>query len=190
GGTGTVTFTEGGPAVIVAPSLTVQDVDDTTLASATVMISNLLDSGFETLATNTAGTAITASYVAPNLTLSGTDTVANYQLVLRRLTYRNTSTNPDTVARFVAFVANDGTAAGTPAIATVLVVPTNDAPVLTPGGGSPTVTDDGPAVVVDPALGVADPDNTNLQSASVTITNVLDAGAETLAATTAGTSIV
>src|SRR5262249_28867870 len=113
-GTGTVTFTEGGPAVIVAPSLTVQDVDDTTLASATVMISNLLDSGFETLATNTAGTAITASYVAPNLTLSGTDTVANYQLVLRRLTYRNTSTNPDTVARFVAFVANDGTASGTP----------------------------------------------------------------------------
>jgi VCBS repeat-containing protein len=189
GGEGTVTFTEDGPPVIVAAALTVQDVDNTTLQSATVMISNLLDSGFETLATDTTGTSITASYVAPNLTLSGTDTVANYQLVLRRVTYRNTSANPDSVARFVAFVANDGSLASPPAIATVLVATSNDAPVLTSGGGSPTFTEDGAPAAVDPGLGVTDPDDTNLQSATVTITNVLDAGAEALAATTAGTTI-
>jgi VCBS repeat-containing protein len=189
GGAGTVTFTEDGPAVLVAPALTVQDVDNATLQSATVMISNLLDSGFEVLATDTTGTAITASYAAPNLTLTGPDTVANYQLVLRRVTYQNTSANPDPVARFVAFVANDGSLASTAAIATVLVATSNDAPVLTPGGGSPTFTEDGAAVAVDPGLTVTDADNANLASATVTITNLLNAGAETLAATTAGTTI-
>ena len=57
-GAGTVAFTEDGPPVAVAPALTVQDVDDTSLQSATVMISNLLDTGAETLAVDTTGTAI------------------------------------------------------------------------------------------------------------------------------------
>ena len=46
-GAGTVTFTEDGPPVAVAPALTVQDVDDASLQSATVTISNLLDTGAE-----------------------------------------------------------------------------------------------------------------------------------------------
>lgn len=190
GGAGTVAFTEDGPPVTVAPALTVADLDDLNLESATVMISNLLDTGFEILAVDTTGTAIVASYAAPNLTLTGTDTVANYQLVLRRVTYENTSGNPDNVPRFVAFVAHDGTVAGNILVATVLVNTSNDAPVLTPGGGSPTFTEDGPAVAVDPGLVVTDADDVNLESAGVGITNLLDAGQEVLAATTAGTSIV
>jgi VCBS repeat-containing protein len=188
-GTGTATFTEDGPPVPVAPVLTVTDVDDTNLESARVTIANLLDAGAETLAASTAGTAIAASYTAPVLTLTGTDTVANYQLVLRRVTYEDTSANPTLAARSVTFVANDGSVDSAPATATVTVAAANDAPTLTPGAGSPTFTEDGPPVAVDPGLAAADADSANLASATVTITNLLDAGAETLAATTAGTAI-
>jgi hypothetical protein len=189
GGAGTVAFTEGGLPVAVAPALTVADVDDVDLASARVTITNLLDPGAERLAADTTGTSITAAYTAPTLVLTGADTVANYRLVLRRVTYENTSVNPDTHPRQVAFLASDGSLDSSPAVATVVVNAVNGAPVLAAGSGSPTFTEDGGAVVLQPGLAVTDPDDANLESAKVTITNLLDGGAETLAATTAGTSI-
>ena len=188
-GAGTVSFAEDGPPVVVAPALTVADVDDTNLESATVTIANLLDTGAEVLAANTAGTAITASYVAPTLTLTGTDTLANYELVLRSVTYANNDGDPDLTARTVNFVGNDGDADSNSAPATINLTAANDAPVLAAGGGSPTFTEDGPAVAVDPGLTVTDVDDTNLESATVTITNLLDAGVEVLAANVTGTAI-
>jgi hypothetical protein len=188
-GGGSSTFTEDGPAVTVDPGLTVTDADDTTLASATVTITNLTDAGRETLAATTAGTTLVASWVAPTLTLSGSDTVASYQAVLRTVTYVNTSQDPDPTSRVVAFAALDADGAGAPATTSVVVTPVNDAPVATAGGGSPTFTEDGAAVAVDPAFTVTDADDATLASATVTITNLTDAGSETLAATTAGTAI-
>jgi hypothetical protein len=189
-GAGTVAFSEGGGPVAAAPALTVSDVDDATLVSAAVTITNLLDPGLETLAATTAGTSITALFVAPTLTLSGTDTVANYESVLRGVTYHDASSNPDPTARVVAFVVSDGTLASVPQAATVTITVVNDAPVVTAGGGSPTFVEGGAAVALDPALTVTDADDDALVSATVTITNLLDPGAETLAASTAGTAIV
>ncbi|WP_163095017.1 hypothetical protein, partial [Acinetobacter baumannii] len=42
------------------------------------------------------------------LTLTGTDTVANYQSALRSVTYADNSENPSTLARTVTFTADDG----------------------------------------------------------------------------------
>ena len=190
GGAGTVVFTEDGGPVMVGPALTVGDVDDTNLESATATITNLLDTGEEVLAADVTGTAIVAVYAAPTLTLTGTDSLANYQLVLRRVTYNNTAAFPNATARSVAFVANDGTLPSNTATATVTITTVNDAPVLTASGASPTFTEDGPAVAVDPAVTAADADDTNLESATVSITNLIDTGAEVLAATTAGTAIL
>ena len=92
------TFTEDAGAVAIDPGLAVTDVDDTNLESATVTITNLLNAGAEILAASTAGTSIAASYVAPTLTLTGPDTLANYQAVLRSVTYLNSSQNPTTAA--------------------------------------------------------------------------------------------
>ena len=44
------------------------------------------------------------------LTLTGSDTLANYQAALRSVTYQNTSENPSTATRTVSFTVNDGTA--------------------------------------------------------------------------------
>lgn len=138
---GVTAFTENGPAVIVDGALTVTDTNDTDLESATVTITNLLDAGVETLSATTGGTAITATYTAPTLTLTGTDTVANYQTVLRSVTYNNTSQNPNEAARIIRFVANDGSADSAAATKTVSVTGVNDAPSFT-ASNPPAVNED------------------------------------------------
>ena len=42
------------------------------------------------------------------LTLSGSDTLADYQAALRAVTYQDTSANPNTATRTVSFEVNDG----------------------------------------------------------------------------------
>uniref|UniRef100_UPI0035B489A0 DUF4347 domain-containing protein n=1 Tax=Zoogloea sp. TaxID=49181 RepID=UPI0035B489A0 len=86
-------YTEDDGARIIAPTLVLADADDTQLSGATVTVSGTgyLPDGRESLAAVTTGTGITASF-DPNtgrLTLSGTDSVANYQKVLRSVTYTN-----------------------------------------------------------------------------------------------------
>ena len=74
-------------------SLTVTDPESYTLASASVAISGgPLDAAAELLVATTAGTHITAAYnaTAGVLTLSGTDTLADYNQVLQSVTYVNT----------------------------------------------------------------------------------------------------
>lgn len=90
----TWSYVEDDGSRIVAPTLSLSDVDDLNLSSATVTVSGTgyLNDGFEVLNAVTTGTGITASFDGSTgvLTLSGTDSVANYQKVLRSVTYTNT----------------------------------------------------------------------------------------------------
>ncbi len=134
GGGGPAAFTEDGGAVAVDPGLTVTDLDNANLASATVTISNLLDAGLETLAATASG-AIGAgdiNYAAPTLTIApvGGAPVADFQAVLRSVTYDNTSQSPDETDRTLNCVANDGTDDSNTLAQTVTVAAENDAPVL------------------------------------------------------------
>ena len=135
-GTGnSASFTEDGGAVGVASTdLGVTDADDVQLTSANVSITNLLDGNLEALAADTTGTAISAQYdsATGTLSLSGVDTVANYQQVLRTVTYNNTSDNPNLANRTIDFVVNDGEVDSNVATATVSVTAVNDAPDLAP----------------------------------------------------------
>ncbi len=138
----TRTWTENGGALTIADSdATISDIDSSNLQSMTVSISNLQDGTAELLAANTSGTSITASYNSSTgvLTLSGTDTVANYQQVLRTVTYNNTSESPSTTARFITIQAADAYVLSNVATATINVISVNDAPVLD-ATGSMTLT--------------------------------------------------
>ena len=130
GGTGfAAAFVEdGGPVAVVDTDMTVSDVDDTNLESAKVTITNPLDGAAESLSVDVAGTAITASYANGVLSLSGTDSVANYQAVLRTLSYNNASQDPDTTDRVITVVTNDGSRDSIAATSTVSVEGVNDAP--------------------------------------------------------------
>jgi len=106
------------------------DVDSANLTSLTVTITNLADGASEVLSADTTGTSISASYSAGVLTLSGSDSVANYQQVLRTIRYNNTSAAPDTSTRVIEFVANDGGLLSNTATTSLSVTTTNNAPTL------------------------------------------------------------
>ncbi|MFO1351233.1 MAG: Ig-like domain-containing protein [Gammaproteobacteria bacterium] len=147
------TFTEGTPKVIVdAANLTVTDIDNTTLAAATVTITNLLDVGQETLSATPSGAIVAGDivYAAPTLTITHAGApLADFQAVLRTVTYNNTSPNPNTTARSVSVVVNDGTTNSAVATSTVTVISINAAPSFTPGP-NPTVNEDAGAQTVNP----------------------------------------
>ena len=65
------------------------------------------------------------------LTLSGEDTKAHYQQVIRSLTYDNSSNTPDITDRVVNVKVNDGDLDSATAKSTITVTPHNDAPVAT-----------------------------------------------------------
>ncbi|WP_143854090.1 beta strand repeat-containing protein [Nostoc sp. 'Peltigera membranacea cyanobiont' 210A] len=110
--------------------ITVSDVDSANLVSATVSITSGFVFGEDTLAF-TDQNGITGSYNSSTgvLTLTGNSSVANYQNVLRSLTYTNSSDNPNTTPRTVSFVVSDGIANSTVVNRNINITAVNDAPV-------------------------------------------------------------
>jgi hypothetical protein len=100
-----------GPAPIVAESLEVSDVDDTKIKSAEIRILNPGSKDGDVLrVTNFADDNIT---VIPYdidtgiLSLTGDDTIANYQRALRTATYDNIHKEPDITTREIQFTLTD-----------------------------------------------------------------------------------
>ena len=95
---------------------TVVDVPGT-LVSMTVTLSSPAPG--DVLSSTNVG-SITDSYNSGTgvLTLSGTDTAANYQTALRSIKYNNTSGGPGAATDTVSIVGNDGVFTSTTAVAT------------------------------------------------------------------------
>src|SRR5438067_28005 len=81
-------------ATAIDAGLTITDVDSATLTGATVTISNNFNNAQDVLGFADIGLIHFVSYTGGVLTISGTDSVANYQAALRTVTYQNTSDNP------------------------------------------------------------------------------------------------
>ncbi len=116
----------GAPVGITGAGLDINDIDSDLMHSATVVIINRKNGAKEILAANTSGTNIEASFSSANgaLTLEGADTIANYEKVLRTVTYRIDPdvTNPDPAERSIQFNVYDGTDISDDAFATVDVI--------------------------------------------------------------------
>lgn len=129
-------FYESGPPAPVADlAATVTDEDHASLGSLTLTLTNRPDGPAESLAATTTGTNITAAPYDPatgRLVLTGPDTLANFQQVLRLVIYQNSSVVPSTAARMVTVVANDSVSDGPVATSTITINPVNSAPVLAP----------------------------------------------------------
>ncbi|BCH33357.1 hypothetical protein MesoLjLc_52870 [Mesorhizobium sp. L-8-10] len=141
---GTAAFTEGqnvaSTPVVVDAGLTLSDVDDAALSSATVSITGGFVSGQDELAfvanPGTMGDIVLVSYTPATgvLTLDspgGNATVAQWQAALRAVTYVNSSDTPNTGDRTISFVVNDGTSDSLAGTRMVSVTAVNDAPVAT-----------------------------------------------------------
>ena len=102
-------FIAGAGAIpVFSTTAAVTDTDSTNLSGIVVTITNLLDGANESLAATTSGTSIRASYSSGVLTLSGSDTLAHYQQVLRTVMYNNVAGSPNLTTRALTVVANDG----------------------------------------------------------------------------------
>jgi hypothetical protein len=93
------------PATLITRSIKVSDVDNAELTGATVKIATGRQDGDE-LVFDGMGSIVVESWDPDTgtLTLSGTDTVANYQRALRAVKFRATATG----ARTVTFQVDDG----------------------------------------------------------------------------------
>ena len=150
---------DGGPVVVVDSDASLSDLDHSTLQGLTVQITNALDGALESLSADTSGTSIAASYDAgtSTLTLSGSDSVANYQQVLRTVAYDNASDDPTTTLRSLSFLADDGTDMSSVAIATVSIAAVEDAPLL--GANALSIAEGGSVVLTGSDLSASDADS-------------------------------
>jgi hypothetical protein len=157
------TFVEDSPAVsITTADATITDADSTALASLTLRLLATPDGNAELLATDTAGTPITANYSPSTrtLTLTGPASISDFQTVLRRTTYRDLTDAPTvTPARLVQVVASDGLNLSSPRQATIAIVAVNDAPQVGPSTGTVTYVIGSAATTIDSALTVVDADS-------------------------------
>ncbi|MBD2386561.1 putative Ig domain-containing protein [Cylindrospermum sp. FACHB-282] len=161
------TFT-GTPVSIVDSDFTLTD-NNAALAGATITITNLLDGAAESLGATAIGN-ITATYNATTgiLTLSGTDTIANYRQVLASLTYNNTAASPNTTNRTIEFVVDDGQPfSNTSAVVrtTVAVSPSANQPPVAVDDAFSTNEDqvlNGNVLIANPTTADSDPNNDTL----------------------------
>lgn len=130
---GSTAFIEEQAAVVVDGSIIIGDSDSANLSGAHVTISGNWNSD-DVLSFTPVGN-ITGSYdpLSGVLTLTGVDTVANYQLALRSVTFANTVTGDiDTAPRGIDFdVTDTDLATSSLGFKQVDVVQVNDAPTLT-----------------------------------------------------------
>lgn len=143
----TAVFTENGPSITLSNAVSVTDPLAADLVSATVSVTGGTFAGDGDVLTATGTSNISVSYdsATETLTLSGTDTLANYQNVLDTVSFSSSSHNPDNFGadqtRTITWVVNNGTADSTPVTSTVDVTAVNDAPVNNVPGGQ-TVNED------------------------------------------------
>ncbi|KIQ23265.1 hypothetical protein RT97_25870 [Variovorax paradoxus] len=186
----TISYTENGAGTAVAPSITVADVDNATLASASVAITGNFAAGQDILAFvnvpatmgNISGTYNAATGVMTLSSAGNTATTAQWQAALRAVQYSNSSDNPSTAARTVSYTVNDSALNSNVVTSTVNVTAVNDAPVLS-GGSTVTYTENGAATAVNGAIVVSDLDNATLASGTVAITGNFVPGQDVLSFT-------
>ncbi len=168
-----------GDATAITSTLTLSDVDDTDIEGAVVQITgNYQGAQDQLLFTNTAN--ITGVYAGGTLTLTGTDTVANYEAALRSVQFQNSNDTPNTLVRTVSFTVNDGDDNSVAVTRDINVNAVNDAPVeANIEVADLEYTERTAAVAITSTLTLSDPDDANLESAVVTMSNCQD-GADVL----------
>ena len=133
-----LSYSSGGSTLVVDNALTVADPVSATFASARISVSSGFVSG-DVLSVTTSG-SVTSTYdsTAGVLTLSGTDTLATYEAVLRTIGFRSTAADATngglSPSRTVAYTVSNGSS-GSAAATRSIAVSTPSATVP----GAPTI---------------------------------------------------
>jgi hypothetical protein len=190
-------FTEGDNLLAIFPSaVDINDADNTNLSKAEFKITTGYRNGEDELvydddAIPLPGT-LTATWNAATgtLTIQGVDLITEYENILPRIKFKNESENPTAGNRTITaqFFDNgfpDGTASNVKSTSLcsfqISVIPVNDPPVLDNIGVSPiTYTENDSPLTITSTIEVTDVDNTNIASATVSITGNYQNGQDVL----------
>ena len=167
-------YAEGATATVVDNDITITDEDSDNLTGASVTISGNLTTG--DVLGFTAANGISGAYNAATgaLILSGTATKAHYEAALETVTFHSTSENPTINTRTLTWIVNDGAAANnfsTAVTSDITLTVTNDAPVITAGSTPLSYTENAAAAVINASITLGDDDDTDLEGATVSLSN-------------------
>jgi gliding motility-associated-like protein len=177
-----IAYTENDGQVAVSSTINLTDVDNTQMQFATVQITGNYQQGQDFLSF-VDNIFITSSWdeATGKLTLTGPADKSYFIAALRAVDYQNTSDNPILLSRTVSFIANDGTVNSNAATRNVNITPVNDAPQLANiEGTSLSYTENDAATVITSGITLTDPDDTNMEGASVQITGNYQNGQDVL----------
>ena len=150
-------------------TVTVVDIDDEILPSATVQITGNYVPPEDALGYNFAFGIVGAFEASTGiLSLTGPASPANFQAAMRSVIYFTWGDTPSTVTRTLTWTVNDATASGTDT-STVTVIPVNLTPILS-AGGTLNYTENDPPTVVDPSVQATDGDGLGYVGATVQLT--------------------
>ncbi len=100
-----------GSSLIVSETISVDDLDNTDITTATIQITGNYDSAEDSLTfQDLFGITDSWDNVSGTLTLTGPANLSDFQDALRTVRYENTSSNPSDDIRTVSFIVSDGAA--------------------------------------------------------------------------------
>ncbi|MCW5658842.1 MAG: tandem-95 repeat protein [Burkholderiaceae bacterium] len=141
----TTTYTEQGAAVAIADGdISITDVDSSTIAGATITLTNRSSGDVLNLPSLPPGITASVNTTATQITitLAGSATPAVYQSVINGITFAAGGGDaPVTTARTVTVSVTDGTSSSNVATTTISVGAVNDAPINTVPGAQNTNED-------------------------------------------------
>ncbi len=119
-----LSYTAGSGAVDVDPGLSLSDLESSTITSATVTISSGYFSGQDVLGfTNTTNISGSFNAATGTLTLTGSDTVADYQAALASVTFEQSNVQVAVPSVTVSFSATDAVGITSSAATRVITLP-------------------------------------------------------------------
>jgi RHS repeat-associated protein len=183
-----LSYTENDTSVIDS-SIDIDDVDNPNMNRAIVDLTTNFQSAQDSLVYSTMH-GITGSYNSSTgeLTLTGTATQAQYEEALESVKYSNSSNDPNTSTRTVTFVVRDSSngssSAGT---TTITLTAVNDAPAITGVSNVANFSEStGTPVTIDSSVTITDPDNSNMNQATVSILTNFTSAEDSLSFTASG----
>jgi hypothetical protein len=171
--TSTLAYTEDQGPLDVTNTIVITDIDNDSLAYATIRITGSYIAAEDTLVfTDTPGITGTWADGIGLLTLTGPDTKANFQAAMRNVSYINTnSDNPSLTLRTLTFRVNDGAANSNAPTRNISITRVNDAPELSDIELTPLSYTEGEGEVkISNTIVVDDPDLDNIAGATIQIT--------------------
>ena len=181
-------FRENGSAVRLSDTnFMLLDPDSLTLQSASITILNVMDIQSERISISSPTSPTVVRVSESDIMLMGPASIASFSSALQSVSYSNNATNPMAGVREIEFTVSDGDLSVTTS-AFVRVEAVNDAPVIDLNGPllsgfsfTTTFVEEGPSVAMSSNdASIADTDDTNLVSLTVTIQQRLDGREETL----------